>query len=494
MTIRSCFSRGIVQLGLNATILAMGTCLIPQASVHSKESPIARRAIDFTEVAKTAIPAVVSINVKTSAKTKPSKQNPWRWNAPDDEAGNDAFGSNDFFRRFFFGTPHGSEQEPAPSEGQASGFIVTADGYILTNCHVVNNATEITVVLNNGSEFVGTIVGQDPNTDIAIVKIDSTDLPFITLGNSDELLVGQWVIAIGNPLGLQATLTVGVVSATGRNDLDLAHIEDFIQTDAAINQGNSGGPLLNLGGEVIGMNTAIFTNMSSGFMGIGFAIPSNLLKHIMDDLIATGRVDRGFLGVVLQPMDSSLAKAFNLDKTEGALVAEVSKDSPADRAGLKAGDIVLKYNKNQVTNIASLRNAIALMKPGTIASLTIMRDGKIIEVPIEIGSFPTEKDQLASKSTKGNKYGFSVQDLTPELAKSLGYSLDKGVVIASIDSGSPAARSGLKKGALIVAINQQKINSTTEFNKLLEATPKGKPLLLLIKQGDAMRFISLQVG
>ena len=483
-------SRLLTKVGFQAVFLSFCAFTSSSMELASKEASVAQTAIDFTDVAKKAIPAVVSIKVK--AKQKNNSFNPWGGNS--DEDSDDTF-NDDFFKRFFFGLPFKQNREEIVL-GQASGFIVSQDGIILTNSHVVKDVSEIVVALNDGREFSGKVLGQDPNTDIAVVKIDTKNLPFLALANSDELQIGQWAIAIGNPLGLQASLTVGVVSATGRNNLDLARVEDFIQTDAAINRGNSGGPLLNLEGNVIGMNTAIFTNASSGggYMGIGFAIPSNMLKHIMDELIQTGTVTRGFLGVVLQQMDSNLAKAFNLDKTEGALVAEINLGSPAEKAGLKQGDIILKYNKQLISNIAALRNAIALMKPGSSINLTVLREGKTLEIPINIGTFPVDGEKAPVAEMKGNKYGFTVQELTPEIAKNYNYKEEKGVVISKVDPSSTAAWAGLKPGTLILAVNQKKVNSVNDFNNALEAVEKDKPLLLLVKQGDAVRFISLQIN
>lgn len=483
----SFFSKAISKITFQTTLMAMCISLAPTSSIQGASS-VAQTAIDFTGVAKKAIPSVVSIKVRAE---KPKTVNTWGLkNSPDDNS-RDMF--NDDFLKRFFGLPK-EDLDDEPTVGQASGFIVSADGYILTNSHVVKDASEIIVTLNDEREFKGLVVGQDPNTDIAIVKIDAKDLPFLSFANPNNLQVGQWAIAIGNPLGLQASLTVGVVSATGRNNLDLARIEDFIQTDAAINRGNSGGPLLNFEGEVIGMNTAIVTMMTGGYMGIGFAIPSNMLQHVMQEVIATGSVSRGFMGVVLQQMDANLAKAFNLEKSQGALVADVSKGSPAEKAGLKQGDIILKYNNLPVTNIAGLRNAVALMKPGSNVNLSVIRDGKTIEIPINIGSFPIDGKPAVEAVADQNKYGFSVQDLTPETAKVLGYSEAKGVVISKVEPGSPAAWAGLKKGSLILAVNQQQVTTAAEFTKALNSTANGTPLLLLVRQGEAVRFVSLQVN
>jgi serine protease Do len=476
------------------SLLCLSTLsMFPLSAVEVlKKMPVEQTSINFTAVAKKATPAVVSIKVKADVKQK-SASNPSKSN----DNFNDFF--NDDFLKKFFGIPRSKNEDPDEEErrtiGQASGFLVSSDGMILTNSHVVKEAEEIEVTLNDGREFSAHLVGQDPNTDIALIKIDAKDLPFLTFMNSDELQVGEWAIAIGNPWGLQATLTVGVISATGRNNLNLAQLEDFIQTDAAINQGNSGGPLLNFYGEVAGMNTAIITSMNNGGnMGIGFAIPSNLIKHIMDEIITTGKVTRGFLGVMLQPMDQNLAKAFNLDKSDGALVTEITKDSPAEKAGLKQGDIVLKYNNQHVVNIASLRNAIALMKPESKINLTVLRQGQTLEIPIVIGTFPSAVEKPQAVETKGNQYGFSVQELTPELSKSLNLGDEKGVLISKIEPGTAAAWSGLKKGTLIIGVNQKKVTTVEEFNKAIEQIDHKKPLLLLVKQGEAVRFISIQVN
>lgn len=441
------------------------------------------------EVAKKASPAVVSINVKFPAQDRNTLYSNGQGYQYDDPY--DFF--NDRFFQNYFGAPGRRPNVPKESfqEGQASGFLVSKDGYILTNAHVVQNAVEITVTLNDEREFKGKVVGLDPNTDIAVVKIDGADLPFLSLGNSDSLEVGQWVVAIGNPLGLQTSVTAGVVSAKGRNNLSLARIEDFIQTDAAINRGNSGGPLLNLNSQVIGMNTAIVTNMGSGgYMGIGFAIPSNILSHVMKELIDTGTVTRGFIGVSLQQINHDLAQAFGLDRTEGALVSDVSKDSPAEKGGIKQGDVILEYNNKKIDNIATLRNAVSLMKPGSQATLTVLRNGKKMNIPLTIGANPDDHKPVLSMS--GNKLGIEVEPLSSEMAKSLGDFAGGGVVIKSVKAGSPASIAGLRAGALIVAINHQQVRTPEEFRKLLKEADGAKPLLLLVKQGDFMRFVSIK--
>lgn len=450
------------------------------AQQHSKEV-----VADFRQTAKNTIPAVVSIKVQGKGKLnffgEENQEDPF------DLFGNDLWG--------FFNLPKKDKDSSRsqPLIGQASGVIVSSDGYILTNSHVVHGMDSISVQLNDGREFRAKVLGDDPNSDVAVIKIEAQDLPFLTLGNSDALEVGQWVAAIGNPLHLQATLTVGVVSAKGRNNLDIARLEDFIQTDAAIYKGNSGGPLVTLDGEVIGINTAIATNAAAGYMGIGFAIPSNIAKHVMDEILSDGKVSRGFLGVTLQSIDYTLAQAFGLKKVEGAIVTNVLKNSPAEKSGLKAEDIILQYDNHTVENAASLRNAIYLMRPGTRTVLTILRQGQTLHIPLEIGNF-TEDNVASSPAAQQNQLGVEVDNLTSDLADSLGYTNDRGVVITKVDPNSVAAFAGLKKGALILAVNRQKVENVNQFNNALKETPKDSPILLQIKQGDRYLFVSLKAS
>ena len=444
-----------------------------------KQLPEKEIVTDFRKMAKIAIPAVVSIKVKGNTKRgsaiRGQKDDPF-----------DLFGGGDLWN--FFDIPHlGREPLSKAFEGQASGVIVSPDGYILTNSHVVHGMDKITVQLSDGRELPAKVLGDDTNSELALIKIEGHNFPFLSLGNSDLLEVGEPVAAIGNPFGLQATLTTGVVSAKSRNNLDIARYEDFIQTDAAINRGNSGGPLVTLYGEVVGINTAIATTSASGYVGIGFAIPSNMAKRFMDEILSNGKISRGFLGISLQSIDYNLARAFGLKKAEGALITNVSKNSAAEKAGLQVEDIILAIDGRPVENAASLRNAVYMLRPGTKANLTVLRKDRQIQVPVLVGEY-TETAAAVQTSTK-NQLGFEVSNLTPDLADRLG--TDFGVVVTGVNPSTIAAHAGLKKGAVILGVNRQKITSVEEFNQAIANTPQDEPILLQIKQGDIYLFLSL---
>lgn len=438
----------------------------------------------FTAVAKKAIPAVVFIKATGTANEQDLlgadvNQNPFEY-----------FG-DDFLNRFFGMPPKGrgpSQQMPQLSQG--SGFIVSPDGYVMTNAHVVKGADNITVVLNDGTELPATSIGTDPHTDIAVIKVEEKDLPYVELGDSDAMEIGEWVIAIGSPFQLEASLTVGVISAKGRQNLKITKLEDFIQTDAAINPGNSGGPLLNLDSEVIGINTAIVSR-SGGYMGIGFAIPSNIAKNIMHQIIENGTVVRGFLGVSLQPVDKDIAEAFNLEKAEGALVAEIVKDSPADKEGLKQGDIILEFNGTTVKSPGQLQKSISFMEPGTKVDLKINRKGQIINLKIKLGK---SSDSIFASAGVVQQLGLEVENLSQEMAKKLGYSEnEEAVVITRIKPGTPAAQAGLRPGFLLLAINHKKIKTVSDFNDAINDSQNKKRVLLLARQGHVTRFYSIKL-
>jgi serine protease Do len=367
--------------------------------------------------------------------------------------------------------------------------LVSADGYILTNCHVVKGADKIEVTLNDGEVQKATLVGTDPSTDLAVIKIEGKDLPFLKLGDSEALDVGEWVIAIGSPFQLQASLTVGVVSAKGRQGLNITDLEDFIQTDAAINPGNSGGPLLDLDGKVIGINTAIVSR-TGGYMGIGFAIPSNMAKNVMDQLIKTGSVTRGFLGVYLQPIDKDIAAGFNLPKVEGALVSGVEKDSPAEKAGLEQGDIILEYDGKPIKSAQAFRYDVSMLGPGQKIELKVNRKGKILNISVILGSAANK----AAPIVISQKLGIEVENITPDLARKLGYTEgEEGVVISKVKPGSPAGMAGLRPGCLIQAVNHKKVATTSDYESVLSESAQNKRILLLVRQGKLTRFYSIRL-
>ncbi len=441
----------------------------------------------FRSVAKQVGSAVVFIKVEKAVKQR--------------GMGSDHFGGNplsdEFFRRFF-GQPPQQRRSPqqAPKHnavGQGSGFIVSADGYIMTNNHVVGGADKVTVQLLDGSEYEAKIIGTDPPTDVALIKIDVDEkLPALKLGDSDQLEVGDWVLAFGNPFGLSHTLTAGIVSAKGRSGMGLNDYENFIQTDAAINPGNSGGPLVNLDGEVVGMNTAIYSR-SGGSMGIGFAIPINMVKNIRQQLIQDGGVTRGRLGVYIQDLDRDLAESFDINQREGILVAQVLEDSPAEEAGLKQGDVILKVAGEKVTTVAKFRNTIAMTKPGSKVELLVLREGNKKKIKATIGAMDTDKDGHPISSGELSELGISLQKLTADLAEQLGYEGIQGVLISKVEPGSIAARAGIRRGHLIEEVNREEVETPEQVKRLIKESDK-KTVLLLVRQGDASRYMALRIN
>ncbi len=399
----------------------------------------------------------------------------------------DFFGE-DFFDRFI------PRQRPPEGEFKTqslgSGVIVDKRGYILTNNHVVADMDELKVKLSDKREFDAKIIGTDPQTDLAVVKIEGENLIPAKMGNSDEMKPGQWAIAVGNPFGLTSTVSVGVISAIGRSGVGIAQYENFIQTDAAINPGNSGGPLVNIKGEIIGINTAIFTR-TGGYQGIGFAIPVNMAKSVLRDLIEKGKVTRGWLGVVIQNLDPSLAKQFDVDVIEGVLISDVQDDSPAKEAGFERGDIVIEYNDRKVADINELRNKVAQTEVGKKVKVKVLRGSKEKVLTVKIGEQPA--DLFAVGSHPGGKdLGMTVQDLTEALAGSLGYEGESGVVVSAVEQGSPAAEADVKEGDLIKEINREKIANVKEFKQALGKPEKGKDILLLIRRGMHTRFVIIK--
>jgi serine protease Do len=438
----------------------------------------------FRSVAKKVSPAVVFIKVEKTADDQDSAQFSPPFGGP--------FG-DEFFRHFFGTPPGGQGRQPLPkrpTRGQGSGFITSADGLIMTNHHVVGGADKVTVRLQDGREFTAKVVGTDPPTDVALIRVEGKDLPFLELGDSDRLEVGDWVLAVGSPFGLSHTLTAGIVSAKGRSGMGLNDYENFIQTDAAINPGNSGGPLVDLDGRVVGMNTAIFSR-SGGYMGIGFAIPINMAKQIRDQLASQGKVVRGQLGVYIQELTQDLAESFGLDQAQGILVAKVIDASPAAKAGLKPGDVLLKLNDRPITKVAEFRNVIALTTPGSTVRLDLLRDGKPRQLKVAIGKLETASEEAVTPAAAPGDFGLQLQPLTAELAQQLGYSGEKGVLVTAVEVGSAADTAGIERGDLIQEINRKPAASPEEVRKALK-NHGGKPVLLLVRHGDAARYVALK--
>ncbi len=439
----------------------------------------------FSSVVKEVTPAVVHVEVEKTVGARDYTHE---------------FFNNPFFERFF--GPEFRRQNPQQQpqqrkqRGQGSGFIISKEGYILTNYHVVADADEIRVTLSDNTKIDAELIGSDPQSDVALIRINNgKDLPLIPLGDSDALEVGEWVIAIGNPFGLNQTVTVGVVSAMGRSRVGINEYENFIQTDAAINPGNSGGPLLNIHGEVVGINSALFSR-TGGYMGIGFAIPINMVKAINEQLQEYGKVTRGWLGVAIQDVDEKLAKSFGLEKAQGILVSEVQDGSPADKAGVEQGDVIIELDGIELKNVTDLRNRIALIVPKTEAALTLIRDGREKTIDIEIGEQPSDFGSVAQKPSGGaeeylERFGLSFQELTAELAEQLGYEGEKGVLIGDVEPGGVAASAGLQPGQLIQEVNRQRVRDIDELQSVLEGDDNPDRLLLRVKSGRFSQYVVL---
>jgi serine protease Do len=405
----------------------------------------------------------------------------------------DPFLDDPFFKRFFGDQFGRQRQQPREqkSSGLGSGVIVSQEGYIITNSHVVKDADEIKVTLTDKREFIGKVIGSDLKTEIAVVKIDAKGLPIVPWGNSDKLQVGEVVLAVGNPFGLNQTVTMGIVSALGRANVGIADYEDFIQTDAAINPGNSGGALVNVRGEVVGINTAIYST-SGGYQGIGFAIPSNMVKSIMESLIAKGKVVRGWLGVSIQKVTPELAIQFDLKDEVGALVGDIVEDGPAEKAGLERGDIILEYDGKKIEEPYILRNMVANTLPGEQHTIKILRDGKAKEMTITIGELPSDAQQPAEAGDFQNALkGVSVQELNPELAKKLRIpDKIKGVIVSDVEEKSIAS-GALMQGDVIQEINRKKVADVKSYKDILAKIKKDESVLLLIFRGGSSLFVTL---
>lgn len=443
-------------------------------------------AAGFTDVAKAVTPAVV--NITTSGSDMVS----------------DTRGSRDR-REEFFGSPFGPfgprrfgppmEPRERRGGGQGSGVIVSTDGYVLTNNHVIADAKIVTVTLPDKREFKGRIVGTDPKTDIAVVKIDGDRLPTIPWGDSSRLQVGEYVLAIGNPFGLSSTVTLGIVSALGRGHMGITQYEDFIQTDAAINPGNSGGALVNTKGELIGINTAIFSQ-TGGYQGVGFAVPTGMSKPIYESLVKTGKVVRGYLGIGIQDLNQNLAKSFNLKGSNGAIVTDVKEDGPAEKAGLKQGDVIISYEGATIDDAVTLQRLVTRSTVGSQATVKVVRDGQEKDLRITIGELP-ENPQIAkvdSSSTEQPLAGLAVQELDRETAQELGIKGKlQGVLVTDVEPDSEAERSGLMPGDVIREINRKPVTSLKDYERAASDLKKGQNVLVLINRRGASLYLSAKI-
>ncbi|MFU8816735.1 MAG: Do family serine endopeptidase [Pseudomonadales bacterium] len=466
-----------------ATLLAAGFLALASPTMAAQAiDPGARESLRqtgqaFAAVAQAVSPSVVFLQVEGTA---PQRASPFGPGLPFSE---------DFLRRFFGEeAPEMPQQRERRMVGQGSGFVFRSDdgtAYIITNNHVVQHGERIRVRFEDGREFDAEITGTDPQSDIAIIEVAVADVPALELAET-TLNVGEWVVAIGSPFGLRSTLTVGVVSATGRTALGINDYEDFIQTDAAINPGNSGGPLVNLDGQVVGMNTAIFSR-TGGYMGIGFAIPVDLARAVAVQLIEQGEVIRGFLGVAIQPLTPDLAESFGIDRHQGILVAQVTGGSPAGEAGIQVGDVIVGYQGRPVEDVGDFRNQVALTEPGTRAQLTVLRDGEERQLAPTIASQEGTAMAQAPQAT-ARQLGVVVQTPTPQMAESLGVPPGEGVVVTQVAPQSPAAEAGLTPGTVILQVNRQPVTSPEEFSQAIEASAVDRAMLL-IRSGDEQRYV-----
>ncbi|MHC5114309.1 MAG: Do family serine endopeptidase [Planctomycetota bacterium] len=474
----------------------LGLAGAPRVHAHANEMPPAYdQAVSlsnaFKHAARQVSASVVHITASRSAPLA---------TAPPAFRGGEAmpFG-DDLFRRFLEPAPgfrhrQNSATSGPTQQGQGTGFVLRDDGHIVTNHHVVKDAEVVTVRLPGGREYAATIVGTDAETDLAVLHVEADDLVPVTLGDSDHVEAGQWVIAVGSPFGLEQTVTAGIVSATGRSDMGLATFEDFIQTDAAINPGNSGGPLVNLRGEVIGVNTAI-TSRSGGHNGIGFAIPSEIVRQVTGAIIDDGGVSRGWLGVQIQPLTEDLAPTFDLDGTDGALVTEVMPNSPAERAGLEPGDLIVAVDDEDIRKTSDLLNAVGASVPGAVHELEVMRSGEPLTIDVTLGS-RVGQGKISSDAGRANtsapeQFGLTVSPL-PRRGED--GQPDAGVLVEAVRPGSPAAEAGLRRGDVIVQVGRRAVTTTESFRKHLSATDDASSIRLLIRRGAQRRYVVMHRG
>lgn len=459
----------------------------------SADDAIGQLSLAFEKVAEIIKPSIVTINV--SKHIQPGDQqpvNPFQGTPFQD------FFNNDLLGRNLPSQPKSGAVRPrGPGslipQGLGTGMIVDSSGHILTNNHVLGDSDKISVRLGNKKIYEAKIVGRDPRTDLAVIQIEAPGLVPVSFGDSDQVKIGEWVVAAGNPFGLDSTITAGIVSAKGRSSItDPTQYEDFIQTDAAINPGNSGGPLLNLKGEVIGVNSAILSGTGAN-LGIGFAIPTKMARDVMQSLIKSGKVTRGFLGVMIQNLDQDMASSFGFDGTDGALVGDVSPDSPADRGGLRQGDIVLEFNGIRITEVNQLRNLVAAVMPDQNVKILVFRDGAKVPVAVKVGELPAANDSEPTmpQPSISDDIGVSLSDLNPNLARELGVKkFSKGVVVVAVAPGSLASRAGISVGDILVSVGGSSIEKVPDFDAAMKKVSLKKGVRIVVRGADgAQRFV-----
>ena len=456
-------------------------------ALSSHTQPLASNI--FVEIAKKQNPAVVNVSTKAKAETAHKNFRVPR-PGPGQNESPDRF--RDFYDRFF-----GERPNQRPKRGMGSGFVIDKEGHILTNYHVIEGAGEIVVILDdNGTEkeYTATLVGSDPKTDIALIKInresgDNKDFPFLRLGSSENLEVGEWVVAIGNPFGLSHTVTVGVVSALGRS-IGAGPYDEFIQTDASINPGNSGGPLINIEGDVIGINTAIISGNTGGNVGIGFAIPIDIAKGILKDLRERGTVTRGWLGVMIQKITPDLAKSFGLSQSEGALVGDVIPDGPAAKGGVKRGDVIVMFDGQQVKDMEDLPKIVAATRPNSVVDVEVIRDGSRMTLSVSIELLEDSQETVVAKA---DPLGLQVQDITEGVAQSLKLESVEGVLVSDVTAGNAAAEAGIRRGDVISEMNRSIVKDMRDYQNLMASVQKGSSVLFLVKRGGSTIYIAVKV-
>jgi serine protease Do len=468
-----------------SSLAFMATLTLTSMHVLAKDLP------DFTVLAETQGPAVVNISITSTVHSQGVQGFP---GMPNDE------NMQEFFKRFGIpGMPGMQGQDDGgqdyKTQSLGSGFIISSDGYILTNAHVVNAADEVLVKLSDKREFKAKIIGADKRTDVALIKIDANNLPKVTIGDPNALKVGEWVAAIGSPFGLENTMTAGIVSAKGRA-LPQENFVPFIQTDVAINPGNSGGPLFNLRGEVVGINSQIYSR-SGGSMGLSFSIPIDVAIDVSNQLKATGKISRGWLGIAIQELSKELAESFGMKNTNGALVAGVEKNSPADKAGLEAGDVITSFDGKAIETSADLPRVVGNTKPGKVVAVEVMRKGKTKTLSVGVGMMPTEvaatdtpSNNKAAPKAVANQIGLTLKELTAQQKKKLNGK--NGLLV--IESTGAAAQAGIRRGDVILGLNNSESQSVDLFNQQINAVPAGKTVAVLVLRADSTLYVPIKVG